>query len=214
MRPMQRAPELRPIVERCLAKHPKDRFSSIAQLATALAAFSSSETSRDYVARIHRLLGFTPGEIVEAPRVPAVTPPAPVEIVREAVTVDTWTAPKRSWMPIAVLSGIAAAIVIVVVVALNRSGTPAEPPVEPPPQPVEIKVEAKPEPAPAQPPKAEPVRPEPVVEKPPKKPVQTKKPPPTIAPVVIKPPPTNPKDASRCPDGSLVSSHWKGCPKK
>lgn len=58
--PMMLAPELRSVIERCLAKKVGDRFATVAELASALAPFGTPETAREYVARIHALIGDTP----------------------------------------------------------------------------------------------------------------------------------------------------------
>jgi hypothetical protein len=39
---MQRAPELEPVIARCLAKAPEDRFATIAELAAALGAAATT----------------------------------------------------------------------------------------------------------------------------------------------------------------------------
>ncbi len=84
---MTQAPELAPIVERCLAKEPEQRFQTIAELANALAPLTRDPTaSRARVPRMYRLTGkqapFVSHELA------AVTPPpepAPVRMpVRSA----------------------------------------------------------------------------------------------------------------------------------
>jgi hypothetical protein len=55
---MTEAPELAPIVERCLAKEPAERFQTIAELANALAPLTRDPTaSRARVPRMYRLTG-------------------------------------------------------------------------------------------------------------------------------------------------------------
>ena len=52
------APELRPIIEKCLAKRAEDRYATVAELMLDLAAFSSNqEVAREYITRVHRMLG-------------------------------------------------------------------------------------------------------------------------------------------------------------
>jgi serine/threonine-protein kinase len=55
-RPMQLAPELRDVIERCLAKTIDDRYANVAELANAIAPFATPDIASEYVARIHRLL--------------------------------------------------------------------------------------------------------------------------------------------------------------
>ena len=60
-RPMRRAPEIQPVLERALAKSPDDRFPSIAELADALEPFASdAQRARRQVNSIFRLLGKQP----------------------------------------------------------------------------------------------------------------------------------------------------------
>jgi hypothetical protein len=55
--PMRRAPELDPVVARCLAKSPDDRFATIAELAAALAPFArDGMRATYYVGRAQRVL--------------------------------------------------------------------------------------------------------------------------------------------------------------
>jgi serine/threonine protein kinase len=56
-RNMMLAPELRSVIERCLAKRLDERFQTVAELAQALAPFGTRETAREYVGRIFQLLG-------------------------------------------------------------------------------------------------------------------------------------------------------------
>ena len=57
-RPLLLAPELTPIVMRCLAKNPEDRFPNVAALMHELAPFAgNTEAAHRYVRRAHRTLG-------------------------------------------------------------------------------------------------------------------------------------------------------------
>src|SRR5439155_4507758 len=55
-RPMARAPQLAPIIARCLAKRVDDRFATVGEVALALERFATPDTAHARVARIHRLL--------------------------------------------------------------------------------------------------------------------------------------------------------------
>jgi eukaryotic-like serine/threonine-protein kinase len=60
-RPMQRAPELAGVLERCLAKNLEHRFQHVGELAAALAPFATEPAhARHHVVRIHRVLGVKP----------------------------------------------------------------------------------------------------------------------------------------------------------
>jgi serine/threonine-protein kinase len=78
---MQEAPELTPIIERCLAKEPTERYQTIAELALALAPLTRDPTgSRQRVPKLYRLAGkrapFVSNELaaVEPPDAPRPSP--------------------------------------------------------------------------------------------------------------------------------------------
>jgi serine/threonine-protein kinase len=60
-KPLVHAPELTPIIEKCLAKGLDDRFQTMVELATALVPFAPDPARAEKeVAKIHRRLGMTP----------------------------------------------------------------------------------------------------------------------------------------------------------
>jgi len=236
MRPMQLAPELKPVIERCLAKSVSDRFSNVAHLASALAPFGTPAIARDYVARIHRLLGHTappedegelPAQFIAARAKP---PAANSELIETLPQQPAWEdeQPRRKfpWLPVALLSAVAAAGVVIAVVAFGGKEStppPAEPKAEltkspeltkpPEKQPEQI----KPAPAPPSEPKLEAKlepKPDPKPEpKPPVKGQQKKQP--VVAPVKVVEPKTVEKKPKPgfCWNDKPVSAYFDGkCP--
>ncbi|MDB4964180.1 MAG: Serine/threonine-protein kinase pkn3 [Myxococcales bacterium] len=56
--PMVHAPELEPIVLRCLHKNPKDRYANVPELMRDLAQFAgNADAARRFITRAHRVLG-------------------------------------------------------------------------------------------------------------------------------------------------------------
>jgi serine/threonine-protein kinase len=137
-RPMLLAPELRPVLEHCLAKNVDDRFHSIAQLATALAPFGTPETTRDYVSRIHRLLGNTaPPDEPMPVRTPTQIPtPAPATMAKpalplvitesqETAIVDSLPSPleprrRFPWLVVMLIAAITSVAAVIAVVATSK----------------------------------------------------------------------------------------------
>jgi serine/threonine-protein kinase len=128
-RRMTHAPELAPVLARCLAKAPDDRFPSIAELAAALEPLSSDpQRARREVNRIYRTLG----KPLPADRDPTPSPArlayAPDEESTVASAVPTFMLERRRprWLYALVLVALAAAAAGVVVLTSSED-TPAAP---------------------------------------------------------------------------------------
>jgi eukaryotic-like serine/threonine-protein kinase len=108
--PMRRAPELEPIIQRCLAKLADGRYPSVAALAVELAPFADDQAAAaQYVARTQRLLGGIPAMVyddpsgvVEVPLEPPTArptprptppPPTPADELEDGEENDTIIAP-------------------------------------------------------------------------------------------------------------------------
>jgi serine/threonine-protein kinase len=93
--PMQLAPELGPIIERCLAKNPEDRYPTVADFMRDLAMFAANqEAARGYVTRAYRTLG------LPVPAGRDSTPlPRPKAVARPASAPVTATAPAATSAP-------------------------------------------------------------------------------------------------------------------
>ena len=81
--PLIRAPELEPVIARCMAKTPEGRYQSVAELAVALAPFARDPSrAAHYVQRTQRVLGraaaATPLPIRDVASAPIRMPVAPV----------------------------------------------------------------------------------------------------------------------------------------
>lgn len=93
--PLQLAPELDRVIQRCLAKHPDERYQNVAELMSDLAMFASNfEAARHYVTRAHRTLGLavpTSFESSPAIRYPTPLPARPVDALPPAAAVAAQT---------------------------------------------------------------------------------------------------------------------------
>ncbi len=195
------APELAPVIARCLGKAPKDRYQSVAELAADLARFATPDTARTYVARIHRLLGLAAPNAYESnPALPVFAQTAPV--------------PRRSRAWIAVAVG-GALLGVIVTLALVLGGSPEQSaPKEPPPPPAAAKPTLEVTPLPAAPtPAAQPEpEPAPAPTPPPPTPTPPKKSPPTNTAVKKPPtPPAQPAAAPQKPKCDVFSSYGGKC---
>jgi len=122
--PMQRARELQPIIDRCLAKSIEDRFASVAEFTTAIGPFGTPDMAREYIARIHRLLGAEPRPD-ETP-MPRPLPPGSGPVTTRDPTYSslmTIERPRRSRGPLlAMLAGAALATIVIAGVLALGSG--------------------------------------------------------------------------------------------
>jgi serine/threonine-protein kinase len=127
-RPMTHAPELAPVLARCLAKSPDDRFPSIAELALALEPLSSDpQRARREVNRIFRTLGRPIPADRDATPTPARTlAHAADEESTVASAAPTFALERRRprWLYALLLVALAAAAAVVVVLA-SVDDTPA-----------------------------------------------------------------------------------------
>jgi len=143
--PMKLAPELTPIVTRCLGRTPNDRYGSVAELALDLARFARPQTARTYVGRIHRVLGRpVPNAYESSPNLTAVT-----EYVRSG------TAPVAHKSRTGLVIGIGVGLLVAVVGVALALSSGDEPDKKPPAPPVEPAAKVTP---PAPPPTAAPVQ--------------------------------------------------------
>jgi hypothetical protein len=173
--PMTVAPELAPVIARCLAKAPDDRYANMAELAASLAGFTAGEIGRACVTRTARVLGI-------APRIP-------LPISTSVAVVPPAASPWR----IAIIAAVAAAIAIPATLLLARGREPAPPESSGRPVPAAVAPAAV-APAAVEPTPAAPTPP-PVVPPPPTPPPPQTAPPPT-APPPTTPPPTAPPPAT------------------
>ena len=126
-RPMTHAPELAPVLARCLAKSPDDRYPSIAELALDLEPLSSDpQRARREVNRIYRTLGKPPPADRDATPSPARSTYAADEESTVASAAPTFAVERRRhrWLYAVLLAALAAAAAVVVVLA-SADDTPA-----------------------------------------------------------------------------------------
>jgi serine/threonine protein kinase len=184
---MVAAPELAPVIARCLGKAPKDRYQSVAELAADIARFATPDTARTYVARIHRVLGRA---------VPNPYESGPSPVVSHAMPM-----PQRNRIWIVVIVG-GAVLGVIITLALALGGSPEQPA----PKEVPIaKPAPPPEPAPPPPPAIQPVVEPPPAPTPPP-PAPPKKP--ATPTAVKKPTPTPPPQKPKC---DVYSSYGGKC---
>jgi serine/threonine-protein kinase len=125
--PMAAAPELTPVVARCLGRTPNDRYASVAELALDLARYATPETARTYVARVHRMLGKpVPNAFDSSPNLQQMT-----ELVASPVPRTPSEKRARKWLAITLAFASLCAI-FGIALALGRSGGDDKKP-EPPP---------------------------------------------------------------------------------
>ena len=103
--PMTVAPQLAPVIARCLAKAPGDRYANMAELAAALEGFTTGEIGRACVARSARVLG--------------IAPLIPLPIATANIALAT-PAPRASPWRIAIIAALAAAVAIPATVLVAR----------------------------------------------------------------------------------------------
>ncbi len=195
--PMVAAPELAPVIARCLAKEPAERYRDVAELARDLAPFASPDIARELVPRMFRLLGTT------------VPDPGRSRPSSRAVQHRTAFALIGGFAVLGCGIGIALAL---------RSNPPAAAPAPPPPvarptvTPIAMPAPEPPKPAPA------PVAPVPVAKPPianapvarPKSPPAAKPPPVAPEPADATPPPDDKPQAAAQPKCDPYAS-IKGC---
>jgi serine/threonine-protein kinase len=190
---MVAAPELAPVIARCLGKTPKDRYQSVAELAADIARFATPDTARTYVARIHRVLGRAVPNLYES------SPSLPVRA-------QSVPAVQRNRIWIVVIVG-GAVLGVILTLAFALGGSPEQP--APKESPI-VRPAPPPEPAPAPPAAAV----EPVVEPPPAPtpppPAAPKKP---ATPTAVKKPatPTPPPPPPQKPKCDVYSSYGGKC---
>jgi serine/threonine-protein kinase len=107
--PMTMAPQLAPVIARCLAKSPRDRYANMAELAAALEGFTTGEIGRACVARSARVLG--------------IAPLIPLPIATSNLAAAT-PAPRVLPWRIAIIAAMVAAIAIPVTVLIARGHEP------------------------------------------------------------------------------------------
>jgi serine/threonine-protein kinase len=128
-RPMTHAPELAPVLARCLAKSADDRFPSIAELALALEPLSSDpQRARREVNRIYRTLGRPlPADRDATPTPTRALAHAADEESTVASAAPTFALDRRRprWLYGLLLAVLAAAAAVAVFVLASANDTPA-----------------------------------------------------------------------------------------
>jgi serine/threonine-protein kinase len=127
-RPMTHAPELAPVLARCLAKSADDRFPSIAELALALEPLSSDpQRARREVNRIFRTLGRPLPADRDATPAPARSSHAADEESTVASAAPTFALERRRprWLYALLLAALAAAAAVAVLVLASSDDAPA-----------------------------------------------------------------------------------------
>ncbi len=77
--PMVRGPSLEPLLHKCLAKNPDDRYANVAELTLDLAMFAGNpDAAHQYVTRAHRVLGLSPPDASDSRISPPPTYATPV----------------------------------------------------------------------------------------------------------------------------------------
>lgn len=119
--------DLAPIIERCLAKQAKERYATIAELAYALAPLTPGGTAA--ADRVARALGAKERASPLSATLPATAAPEAsrtrdTELPKDGTTVHSQAEVERRprWRVRALLTGLAAAAAVVVVMIANRSG--------------------------------------------------------------------------------------------
>jgi serine/threonine-protein kinase len=155
-------PELEAAVMRCLAKDRSERFSTVSELARALAPFGSL-SSQLHVDRASRMLGATDVSISALPASAPIRASRPTPNPPNPATVDSWgrtdapmgvqSEPQRSRAPLFVGLGLTIAALLAVVLFLGIRDPSAPPSASasvaaPPPPPLSTVPTAAPAPAP------------------------------------------------------------------